>query len=358
MARPTTAGLFQQNGSAIWYCRWHDDSGKLHRKSTGKTDKTDAEQVYNSLRIAANCKPDPSAIITVNTVLDLYHAKRGYELKGKGYRDGKRQLIAFFNATPWAELGQKGEGKRNVRNYIALRKKTVKPGSINREIGILSAAANVAIAEGLEIRNYAEGQRLEVPTTQYYWLTHDQAVNLIEATKPRHSYRNSDHLHDYCIIALGTGMRMTEILQLRRADISLRHNVIRLPTSKSAEPHEIPLSDSVQEAIASRIKRATELQTPYLFANADTLKPIKTIIAPFKRAAKRAGIPVTDRKLGTVGFRVHDTRHTVASWLVQGGSPLEAVQDLLNHSDIRTTQRYAHHSPAARKATVAKLPKL
>lgn len=358
MARPPREGLYRDKASPYWYCRWQDVGGKLHRKSTGKTDQVEAMQVYNSLRIAANCKPDPAAVITVNTVLDVYHEKRGYELKGHGYSKGKVPLLRFFSGVPWAELGEKGQGKRNIRNYIALRKQSVKPGSINREIGILSAAANVAIAEGLDIRNYAEGQRLEVPATQYYWLTHEQAKNLIAATLPRQGYRNSDHLHDYCIIALGTGMRMTEILTLRRADISLRHNVIRLPTSKSAEPHEIPMNEAVRAAVESRISRAVDLQTPYLFANPGTLTPIKTIIAPFKKAAKRAGIPVTDRKLGTVGFRVHDTRHTVASWLVQGGTPLEAVQDLLNHSDIRTTQRYAHHSPDARRATVGKLPKL
>lgn len=182
--------------------------------------------------------------------------------------------------------------------------------------------------------------------------------NALFACADREGYRNSPHLHDWLIIALGTGCRMSEILSLRIRDISLRHNVIRLPTSKSTVPHEIPMTGTVRAAIERRIDRCYQLETPYLFANERTGQPIKTVIIPFKRACKRAGIPVSSKKLDTLGMRVHDTRHTVGSWLIQEGAPLEAVQDLLNHSDIRTTQRYAHHAPGARKATVAKLPNL
>ena len=358
MARPTKEGLFKQAGSPIWYCRWHDNNGILQRKSTGKTDVIEATQVYNQLRLTTHCQPDAATIITVRTILDVYHQYRGYELKGRAYKAGRKVLETFFYNTPWTELGERGESKRNIRNYIAYRRnRSVKNSSINREIGILSAAANVAIEAGVDIKNYAIGQRLPVPRNQYYWLTREQASIFTEAAKPRKSFKNSSHLYDYCRIAFGTGMRMSEILTLTIQHVSLEHNVIRLPTSKSAEPHEIPMNESVRAAVVQCLTRAAQNQSIYLFANPKTKQPIKSIITPFKRAAIRANIPVTDKKIGQVGFRVHDTRHSVGSWLVQEGTPLEAVQDLLNHSDIRTTQRYAHHAPDARKAIVNKLPK-
>ncbi len=350
--------MFKQTGSPYYYCRWKDKTGKILRKSTGETDQIKAWQVYQSLKIQHDGQNDPDQL-TVNTILEIYHNIRGHELKGRGYRSGKKVLLSYFNLVPWNELEQRGEHIRNVRNYIKHRQAShVKPATINREIGILSAAANMAIAEGLQIINHALGNRLSVPKTQYYWLTPEQASHLIQATQQQCGYQISSHLHDYTVIALGTGMRMSEILKLTRRDISRRHNVIRLPTSKSAEPHEIPMTEQVKAAIDSRIAYASEQQTPYLFCNPRTRKPLTSIINQFKHACKRAGIPVTNQKLGITGFRVHDTRHTVASWLIQSGEPLEAVQDLLNHSDLRTTQRYAHHAPEARKKTVGKLPRL
>lgn len=156
------------------------------------------------------------------------------------------------------------------------------------------------------------------------------------------------------MLALNTGMRTSEILKLTRKDIALEQNTIRLPTSKSDEPHEIPMSPEVREAVDRCLARS---DSQWLFYNAKTGKRLQTVVQPFKRACIRAGIPITDKKKGIHGFRVHDTRHTVASLLLQQGATLEEVQDLLNHADIRTTQRYAHHKKDARKRTISKLPK-
>lgn len=360
MARKTKEGLYQRQDRAEWYCRIYAPSGALVRCSTGETHYDKAFKVYNRRRIELGCQPDDSQGVTVNTVLDTYHQHRGHALAGQhGYTQGKAAILKYYDGVTWETLAAPC-GDKSLDEYIEHRTKVCgcKPGTVNREIGILSAAANMAIRKGLEITNPCHRRKLPTTKHPYYWLTHEDAAELIAACQPRDGFKNSEHLLDWCLIALGTGMRMSEILKLRAADISLRHNTIRLPTSKSGEPHEIPMTPGVLAVVKSRLQRAAELQTPYLFANPKTRQPVKTIITPFKHACQRAGIPITDKKTGQVGFRVHDTRHTVGSWLVQAGEPLEKVQDLLNHSDIRTTQRYAHHAPEARKATVAKLPEL
>src|SRR6266513_3863224 len=58
------------------------------------------------------------------------------------------------------------------------------------------------------------------------------------------------------------------------------------------------------------------------------------------------------------GFRVHDLRHTFASWLVQGAVPLLEVAKLLGHSTIEMTERYAHLAPENLKAAVGVLDRL
>ncbi len=356
MPRPIKTGIYRKSGSPYYYCRWKDTTGRIIRRSTGQIEALAAHQTYQTLRAQHDQTTDPNDALTVNTLLELYHQLRGHELKGRGYQSGKKALLSYFDRVPWEELSQRGPAVRNIRNYIKHRQTTgVKPASINREIGILSAAANVAIKEGMRIHNHATGQRLSVPKTQYYWLTDDEAKALKTTAKPKAGCNTSPHLHDFLVIALGTGMRMSEILRLTRNDISRKHNVIRLPTSKSAEPHEIPMTASVGEAINCRLQHAERHNSRYLFCNPKTGKPLTSVINQLKNACKRAGIPVANKKLGTTGFNVHGTRHTVATKLIQKGVPLEAVQDLLNHSDIRTTQRYAHHAPDARKGTVDKL---
>ncbi len=360
MPRPTKEGLYRKADRPHWYCRFYLPDGTLTRQSTGETDHAKANEVYKNRRTAANCKPTATDTITINHVLAIYHQHRGHELLGQhGYKEGKASILRYYDNTPWATLAAP-HGAKCLDEYITHRTKDdgCKPGTVNKEIGILSAAANVAIKKGTPITNPCTGRKLPVTKYPYYWLTVEESAALVEAAKPRERVKNSEHLHAYCIIALGTGMRMSEILKLTAADISLRHNTIRLPTSKSGEPHEIPMTEGVRATIETRLQRAADLNTPHLFAERKTGQRIKTIITPFKHACTRAGIPITNRKIGQVGFRVHDTRHTVASELVRQGVPLEAVQDILNHSDLRTTQRYAHHAPGARKATLDKLPKL
>ena len=73
---------------------------------------------------------------------------------------------------------------------------------------------------------------------------------------------------------------------------------------------------------------------------------IASVKRSFGTACERAGI--TD-------FRFHDLRHTCAAWLVQAGVPLTEVRDVLGHSTIKMTERYAHLAPENVRAALALL---
>ena len=61
------------------------------------------------------------------------------------------------------------------------------------------------------------------------------------------------------------------------------------------------------------------------------------------------------RKAGVEDFHQHDLRHTCGAWLVQAGVPLIEVRELLRHSTVRMTERYAHLAPHNARAAVAAL---
>jgi integrase len=61
------------------------------------------------------------------------------------------------------------------------------------------------------------------------------------------------------------------------------------------------------------------------------------------------------RKAGITDFRIHDLRHTCAAWLVSSMVPLTEVRDLLGHSTVKMTERYAHLAPENVPAAVARL---
>jgi site-specific recombinase XerD len=77
------------------------------------------------------------------------------------------------------------------------------------------------------------------------------------------------------------------------------------------------------------------MDTPYLFPNPRTGKPFGTIYHSWNTARTRAGLR---------DVRLHDIRHSSASFLINAGVSLYVVQQILGHTQVATTQRYAHLS--------------
>ena len=85
--------------------------------------------------------------------------------------------------------------------------------------------------------------------------------------------------------------------------------------------------------------------TSWVFSDLDGSR-IGSVKRSFATACRNAGI---------ADFRFHDLRHTCAAWLVQLGVPLMDVRDVLGHSTVKMTERYAHLSPAQTRAAVSVL---
>lgn len=131
-------------------------------------------------------------------------------------------------------------------------------------------------------------------------------------------------------LLLLTGARKNEILRLRWENIRLDLRLLTVPLSKSGRPRHIPLSEKAAAIIRSIPRTAGN---PWLFPGQVPGKPLSDIYLFWNDLR---------RSLGLGDVRIHDLRHTFASFLVNAGHSLYEVQTILGHSDPRTTMRYAH----------------
>jgi integrase len=184
------------------------------------------------------------------------------------------------------------------------------PATINRRLALLRRLCNLAYQWGwldaplgTRIKLLAEHQERHV------YLTVDEVERLARSC----SYPGA---RDAILLAAYTGLRRGEILALGPGNV--RGDLIMLDgNTKNARPRIVPIPDQVQD-IAARLPVAI---------TASSLRE------DFERARTAAKLP---------HVRFHDLRHSYASWLVQAGADLRIVKELLGHSTIQVTTRYAH----------------
>ena len=148
------------------------------------------------------------------------------------------------------------------------------------------------------------------------------------------------HLRPIIKFLLFTGCRLSNCIHLDWSQVDMRSREIwfsqksKLPGGKS---HVVPMSEPCFVLLANLGPKS---EGPVFTFRGRRIKQLRRSWATALKNAR-----IND-------FRRHDLRHTAASWMVRNGVPLDVVQQILGHADIRTTQRYAHREDAAKRAAV------
>ena len=163
----------------------------------------------------------------------------------------------------------------------------------------------------------------------------------LKPTLPEHY---TDHLEVMVIVALKTGLRRNELFSLEWQDIEPDYSAInvRASTTKTKRARIIPLAKPAREALEKW--RSQTNSNHLVFSNNG--KKFDNVNSAWKNLLNDAKIQ---------NFRWHDMRHDFASQLVIRNVSIEKVSKLLGHTDIKTTQRYAHLSNASLEAAVQHL---
>jgi integrase len=142
-------------------------------------------------------------------------------------------------------------------------------------------------------------------------------------------------LEPLVLLSINTGVRRGEAFNLTWADVDLKNKLITVEgdTSKSGQTRHIPLNREALDTLTNWKEQGEGKGFVFPGQNGNRLDNVKKSWGNLLDLAK------------VVSFRWHDLRHTFASKLVMAGVPLNTVRDLMGHSDIKMTLRYAHLAP-------------
>ncbi len=232
--------------------------------------------------------------------------------------------------------------RRLLRRYLAhlttrrLARRTIarKASSLRRYFGWRARTARVAVDPSVGLSVPAGGGRL--PRV----LRADELEALLDAP-PAVVDADADavRLRDDAVLELlyGSGLRVGELCALRPDDLQLDQASVRV-WGKGAKQRQVPLSRPAAEAMAAWMARG----------RADLAGPASPPDAVFlnargRRLGSRDVRRILDRR-ALAPTQPHALRHTFATHLLDGGADLRAVQELLGHADLATTQHYTHVS--------------
>jgi integrase len=154
-------------------------------------------------------------------------------------------------------------------------------------------------------------------------------------------------MYPFVLVALGTGMRKSEILSIRPEHVDTEKCVIFIPQAK-AGAREQPITESLATFLRQMIEGLPE-DTQWLFPSATSRSGHTTRIQePFRRVVKRAGLNPEE-------VTPHTLRHTTITQLVQAGVDLPTVQRISGHKTLAMVAKYAHQNSSHIQAAMAKL---
>ncbi len=177
------------------------------------------------------------------------------------------------------------------------------------------------------------------------FLTEEEAATLLGALK-----KASRDVYDAALLSLYTGMRAGEIFTLTWSNVDFNTGILTLLDTKNGKTRAAYLTDRTTRMMQRRFanKKENDLVFPARGGNV-TIRISNT----YRKVVKDLGLNdgITDSRQKIV---FHTLRHTFASWLVQQGTDLYTVKELMGHKSLAMTERYAHLAPEGLRAAVNK----
>jgi integrase len=202
------------------------------------------------------------------------------------------------------------------------------PVRANRVIEVVRRAFNLAIRWDWVDKNPASGQQRNPEEKRQRYLSPEDLSRLSAALTAHHQPVSANAIR----LLMLTGARKSEVLGATWEMFDLETGVWTKPSAhtKQRREHRVPVSAN---ALALLRRMRETAVGPYVFPGRSPDQPLTDVKRSWAAVCKAAGI---------TGARIHDLRHSFASLLVSGGASLPMIGAMLGHTQVQTTQRYAH----------------
>lgn len=306
----------------IWWVRFTAPDGCRIRRSTQTASRKDAQEFHDRLKAeywrteVLGDRPlrtwdDAAARWLEETAHKADHAKDAAKISW---------LATYLTGVPLARIDREVIGRLG-----AVKAGQASAATANRHLALVRAILRRAANEwewldkAPVVRLYPESKR------RVRWLTRAEAAALL-ARLPKHQ-------RAVARFALATGLRKANVLGLSwdQVDIVRRVAWVHPDQAKARKAIPVPLNADAMSAVREQMGKHERFV--FTFKG----RPVKEVnTRAWRWALQEAG--VTD-------FRWHDLRHTWASWHVQAGTPLNALQELGGWESVEMVRRYAHLAP-------------
>ena len=290
----------------------------------------------------------------IDLFLEMLSAERGVAGNTlKAYDRDLRQFSGFLKRRGKDLAGAQSDDIRAFMNQLDAD--GLKPSSRARRLSALRQFYKFLFAEGMRKDNPCrniEAPRSHRPLPKILSIAEvDQLLEAArKAARPKTERSQPDTrqhkaLRLYCLLELlyATGLRVSELISLPRAAATAKTRML-LVTGKGGRERMVPLNAAAQEAIARHLAQVKHLEARRNTPPSPWLFPSRGKSGHLTRQRFAQELKALAAACGLAPERVspHVLRHAFASHLLERGADLRAVQQLLGHADISTTQIYTH----------------
>ncbi|QDX82073.1 integrase [Denitratisoma sp. DHT3] len=328
----------RKSGGKTYYLRYQDCRSKTRqmrladaRDITLSQARTLADKARNRIALGDDPAEQKTRLRQTPTLGDFFYER--YLPFAKSYKKTWGCDESLFRNHVALRLGRRHLDEITKTDIAALhhgrRAVGAAKGSANRLLVMLRYVFNLALrweTPGIAVNPTAGVALFEDPPMKERFLTPEEARRLCAAVEGS----PNPMLRFIVPMLILTGARRREVLDLRWEDLDLERRQWRIPLTKAGKPRHVPLSSGVLQVLAA-VPRLEDC--PWVFPSPKTGRPFVSVFYSWDSARRKAGL---------ADVRIHDLRHSFASFLVNAGRSLYEVQKILGHTQVRTTQRYAH----------------
>ncbi len=327
----------RSTGGKTYYLRYQDTAGRQRQFRVGKVGditfaaaKKRTQQLRSEVVMGGDPGAEKAAIKAIETykILAAQHLSEAAQTQRSF---ATTEMYMRCHILPrWGKVRLTDIETRAVSQWLAeKRAEGLAPATVEKIRVIFGRSFALGARWGIPgcDKNPTRGVvRKPLNNARERFLSAEEAGRLREAVA---ASQNTQLQHIVGLLLL-TGARVRELLDARWEHMDVERKSWLIPTSKTGKPRRVPLS-SAALAIIEALPRFNDC--PWLVPNPDTLKPFVSIKHGWQRAIRVAKLP---------GLRIHDLRHSAASFMVNSGVDLFAVGKVLGHASYQSTQRYAH----------------